>query len=89
VALILFLLFGLFFWRVIEIARQANNNFSRLLAAGFVILVGVEAFINIGMNIGLLPISGLPLPFLSYGGSSLLSLFIGIGIIESVRVHGK
>ncbi len=88
-ALILFLLFGLFFWRVIEIARQANNNFSRLLAAGFVILVGVEAFINIGMNIGLLPISGLPLPFLSYGGSSLLSLFIGIGIIESVRVHGK
>jgi len=85
--LILFLLFGLFFWRGIEIAKKSNNNFSRLLVSGFIILVGAEAFINIGMNIGLLPISGLPLPFLSYGGSSLLSLFIGIGIIESMKVH--
>lgn len=86
---VLFLLFGLFFWRGIEIAKKSNNNFSRLLVSGFIILVGAEAFINIGMNIGLLPISGLPLPFLSYGGSSLLSLFIGIGIIESVKVHGN
>lgn len=85
--LILFFLFGLLFWRGIKMAREVNNNFSRLLISGFLILVGVETFINIGMNVGLLPISGLPLPFLSYGGSSLLSLFIGIGIIESVRTH--
>ncbi|HOK94435.1 MAG TPA: FtsW/RodA/SpoVE family cell cycle protein [Candidatus Pacearchaeota archaeon] len=87
--LILFLLFALFFWRGSVMAVEANNNFSRLLISGFLILVGVETFINIGMNIGLLPISGLPLPFLSYGGSSLISLFIGIGLIESIRVHGK
>ncbi len=87
--LILFLFFGLFFWRGLSLAKNSNDNFSRLLISGFIILVGVETFINIGMNIGLLPISGLPLPFLSYGGSSIISLFIGIGIIESIRVHSN
>ena len=84
---ILFLLFSLFFWRLLRIAKNSKDNFSRLLVSGFIILVGVEVFINIAMNIGMLPITGIPLPFLSYGGSSLLSLFIGIGIIESIKIH--
>lgn len=84
---ILFLLFGLFFWRLFKIAKNSKDNFSRLLVSGFIILVGVEVFINIAMNIGILPITGISLPFLSYGGSGLLSLFIGIGIIESIKVH--
>lgn len=85
--LLLFLLFTLFFWRIIKIAKIARDNFSRLLVSGFAVLLFLEIFINIAMNIGLLPISGLPLPFLSYGGSSLISLFIGIGIIESIKAH--
>lgn len=84
---ILFLVFGLFLWRLYKIAKNAQNNFFRLLVSGFMILVGVGAFINIAMNVGMLPITGIPFPFLSYGGSSLLSLFVGIGIIESIRVH--
>ena len=84
---ILFSLFGLFFWRLFKIARSSKDNFSRLLVSGFIILVGVEVFINIAMNIGMLPITGISLPFLSYGGSGLLSLFIGIGIIESIKLH--
>ncbi|MCD6094754.1 rod shape-determining protein RodA [bacterium] len=84
---VLFLLFVLFFFRLLTIAKNCKNNFSRLLISGFMILVGAEVFINIAMNIGILPITGLPLPFLSYGGSSLLSLFIGIGIIESIKSH--
>jgi len=69
--------------------KTCQDNFSRLLVSGFIILIGAEVFINIAMNIGLLPITGIPLPFLSYGGSSLLSLFIGIGIVESIRVHSQ
>lgn len=86
---VLFLIFGLFFWRLFKVAKICQDNFSRLLVSGYIILVGISLFINIAMNIGLLPITGIALPFLSYGGSSLLSLFIGIGIIESIKAHSK
>jgi len=86
---ILFLVFALFFWRLFKMLKTCQDNFSRLLVSGFIILIGAEVFINIAMNIGLLPITGIPLPFLSYGGSSLLSIFIGIGIVESIRVHSQ
>lgn len=86
---VLFLIFCLFFWRLLKVARTSQDNFSRLLTSGYIILVGASLFINIAMNIGLLPITGISLPFLSYGGSSLLSLFIGIGIIESIKIHSK
>jgi len=80
----LFLLFFLLFWRLFKILKKTKNNFSRLLVCGVIILIGSETFINIGMNLGLLPITGLPLPFLSYGGSSLISLFLAIGMVESI-----
>ncbi|MCZ2845789.1 MAG: FtsW/RodA/SpoVE family cell cycle protein [Candidatus Bathyarchaeota archaeon] len=86
---ILFFVLILFFWRLFRFLKVCQDNFSRLLVAGFIILIGAETFINIAMNIGLLPITGIPLAFLSYGGSSLLSLFIGIGIIESIRIHSS
>jgi len=84
---VLFLIFALFFWRLFKILKICQDNFSRLLVSGFMVLVGAEVFINTAMNIGLLPITGIPLAFLSYGGSSLLSLFIGVGIIESIKIH--
>jgi len=87
--LVLFMFFFLFFWRLFMIMKNLEDNFSRLLVSGFMIMVGAEIFINVGMNVGILPITGIPLPFLSYGGSSLLSLFIGIGIIESVKTHSN
>jgi len=87
--IVLFLIFALFFWRLFKMLKICQDNFSRLLVSGFIILVGAEVFINIAMNIALLPITGIPLPFLSYGGSSLLSLFIGVGIIESIRIHSQ
>jgi rod shape determining protein RodA len=85
--IIMFLLFALLFWRLLKIARGSKDNFSRLVVSGFMILMGAGAFINIAMNIGLLPITGVPLPFVSYGGSSMIALFIGIGIVESIKVH--
>lgn len=83
-----FLLFGAFlflFWRVIKIAFRAQNNFSRLFATGFASLLLAQSFINIGMCLGLLPVIGIPLPFVSYGGSQLLAFYIGLGVLMSLE----
>ncbi len=66
---------------------QAQSNFPRLFAAGFAILLVFKIFINIGMNIGILPVIGIPLPLVSYGGSSLAAFFIGLGILQSLKTN--
>lgn len=82
---ILLFLFSLLIWRIMKIAISAQSNFPRLFASGFVIFLISQAFIHIGMNIGLLPIIGLPLPLISYGGSSLVATLIGLGILQSIK----
>ena len=84
---LLFLLLALLLWRVIKIGVDAQDNFSRLYAAGFATLLIAPTFINIGMNLGLLPIIGLSLPLVSYGGSSLIVTYIGLGILMSIKTH--
>jgi len=83
----LFSLFWILIWRTMRIATLSQSNFPRLFASGFSILLVSQIFINIGMNIGILPIIGIPLPFISYGGSSLISTFIGLGLLESIKTH--
>jgi rod shape determining protein RodA len=85
---ILSLLFLFFFWRVIRIALLTHNNFSRLFALGVGLIVIVQFFINIGTNIGFLPVIGIPLPFVSYGGSFLIAIFIAIGILQNIKING-
>lgn len=80
----LFFLFFILIWRIIKIGLSAKSNFPRLFATGFAILIFSQLFIHIGMNLGILPIIGIPLPFVSYGGSSLIANFIGLGILESI-----
>lgn len=77
-------LFGIFFYRLCKISLSATNNFARLFVLGFATMILLEAIINIAMNLGLLPIIGIPLPFISYGGSSMIINFIGLGIIQSI-----
>jgi rod shape determining protein RodA len=84
---VLFLLFSLLFWRTIKIVLATNNNFSRLFVLGIAISIFAQIFINIGMNLGILPIIGIPLPLISYGGSSLIVSFIGLGILQSIKSH--
>jgi rod shape determining protein RodA len=84
---ILFFLFSILIWRISKIALLAQTNFGRLFASGFVILLISQIFIHIGMNLGLLPIIGIPLPLISYGGSSLIATFLGLGILQSLRTH--
>lgn len=82
---ILFLLFFLLLWRIIKIGILANNNFARFFSLGFAISLLIQIFINIGMNLGILPIIGIPLVLISYGGSNLITTFIGFGILQSIR----
>lgn len=84
---IVFILFFLLLWRVFKIGIQAESNFPRLFAIGFGALLIIQFGVNIGMNIGFLPIVGLPLPFVSYGGSSLLMLFFGLGVLQSIKTR--
>jgi rod shape determining protein RodA len=73
----------------IKIASQARDRLGQLLAAGVVTLLFCHVFINIGMNIRLMPVTGIPLPLLSYGGSSVICSLIAIGILHSVHIYRR
>lgn len=77
-------LFGVILYRIRRIAIMSSDNFGYLLAVGFLTMFFVQAFINMGMNMGIVPVTGIPLPFLSYGGSSLISVFVAIGILMNI-----
>lgn len=82
-----FILFGIVFWRAKETARRARDNFGYLLSIGIITMLFLQVLVNIGMNIGAMPVAGVPLPLLSYGGSSLTSVLASLGIIQSVYMR--
>jgi rod shape determining protein RodA len=86
---IMFCLFGVVIWRVIRIARSGATNFEILFGTGVAILIIVQFIINVGMNIELLPVTGTTLPFVSYGGTHLLTEFAGLGIMMGMRRYGR
>ena len=88
-AVILFSLFILLLFRGIRAASISQDAFGRLLATGIVIMILFQTFINIAVNIRLLPVTGIPLPFVSQGGSSLIMLFGALGLLESVIIRHK
>lgn len=75
--------------RCFRVARHAADPFGALIAYGFGALLFFQTSVNIGVNLNVIPVTGLTLPFVSYGGSSLLSLVMGIGLVESVAAHSK
>jgi len=86
VALLLALLVA-FMLRIGSIAARTENNFAKLFSLGFMVIVFTHIFINAGMNLGVLPVTGIPFSFLSYGGSHLIALMLGLGIIQSIKLH--
>jgi len=86
-SLAIILLYGVLFWRLFVISRYASDNFARLTIIGVSVMIIFQLFLNIAMSFGIAPITGLPLPFVSYGGSSLLMLFIALGIVQSTYRH--
>ena len=85
----LLIIFAVLFWRLFKIARLAPNYFGELLAFGLAWLLFLQAVINIGMNMGLMPITGIPLPLISYGGSALLSYLLALGLAESIYLRRR
>jgi rod shape determining protein RodA len=88
-ALVLFGLFIILLFRGMRVASVSADMFGRLMATGIVIFIVLQVFINIGMNLQLVPVTGIPLPFISQGGSSLITLFIALGILQSIVVHHR
>lgn len=83
--ILLFSLYGILLWRIISNAYRGATNFEILYGSGLAILFMSHFIINVGMNIGLLPVTGITLPFMSYGGTHLLAGFIGLGILMGMR----
>ena len=81
------LLLGILCWRVLRAAHLARDPFGRLLATGAFTLIAFSAFENAGMSMGIMPIAGIPLPFLSYGGSATIAFFCAVGIALSVHLR--
>jgi rod shape determining protein RodA len=86
---VLLVLYTLLIARGLMIAANAATVFARLLASAIALMYFMYAFVNMGMVSGILPVVGVPLPFISYGGTALLTLFIGAGILMSVHRHRK
>jgi len=88
-SLVLIFLYLVFLWRGIKIARSADNKFSQLFAIGLTSWICVQAFINIGAMVKILPLTGIPLPFISYGGSHIVVELIGVGILLNISKFKK
>jgi rod shape determining protein RodA len=84
---ILLSLYGVVLWRAFRIAMQSKDEFGAYLAAGIASMFALQIFVNVGMNIGIMPITGIPLPLVSYGGSSLLLNAAAIGVLESIHMR--
>jgi len=82
-------LFLSLFLRIYKISREIRDNFGNLLAMGIIIYLTIQTFINIGMNMGIAPVTGIPLPLVSYGGSSLLSVLIALGIVLNIHIKSR
>jgi len=85
--MILLGLFALLIWRVLSIGWGARDAFGASIAAGVGSLLLFQITVNIGMVTGIMPVTGIPLPFITYGGSGMISLLFGMGLLQSVRVH--
>jgi rod shape determining protein RodA len=86
-AMAILLLYALLLWRAIRIASLAKDPFGTFAASGIASMFAIQMFVNVGMVLGIMPITGIPLPFLSYGGSSIIASFIAIGMLESIHMR--
>ncbi|MEW2285683.1 rod shape-determining protein RodA [Streptomyces sp. NPDC047841] len=83
---IIFLL-GVLLWRACRIARDSTELYGTIVAAGIVAWFAFQSFENIGMTLGIMPVTGLPLPFVSYGGSSMFAVWVAVGLLQSIKVQ--
>ncbi|CAL2059545.1 MULTISPECIES: rod shape-determining protein RodA [Streptomyces] len=80
-------LIGVILWRACRIARDSTELYGTIVAAGIVAWFAFQSFENIGMTLGIMPVTGLPLPFVSYGGSSMFAVWVAVGLLQSIKVQ--
>ncbi len=86
-AMVLFGLFGLLIWRVLVAGWRSRDPFGTMFAAGMASMILFQLVVNVGMVMGIMPITGIPLPFVTHGGASLVSMAIGLGILQSINIR--
>ena len=82
-------LYALLIWRALRITTLSKNLYGSMIAGGIAAMLLFQVFVNVGMNLGLMPVTGIPLPLMSYGGSSVLVTFMAIGLLQSVYVQSQ
>jgi rod shape determining protein RodA len=88
-AAVLIALLGVVLWRALRIAVRADDVFGRVAAAGIACWLGFQAFQNIGMCLGIMPVTGVPLPFVSYGGSSMFAGMLAVGLLQNIHLRSR
>ncbi|MDX3453075.1 rod shape-determining protein RodA [Streptomyces sp. ME02-8801-2C] len=84
---LIIVLLGVVLWRACRIARETTELYGTIVAAGIIAWFAFQSFENIGMTLGIMPVAGLPLPFVSYGGSSMFAVWVAVGLLQSIRVE--
>ncbi len=82
-------LYALLIWRALRIVTLSKNSYGTIVAGGIGAMLLFQVFVNVGMNLGIMPITGIPLPLLSYGGSSVLATFLAVGVLQSIHVQAR
>ncbi len=88
-AAILLSFYALLIWRTLRALTLAKNLFGAIVAGGILAMLLFQVFVNVGMNVGIMPITGIPLPLMSYGGSSVITTFVAIGLLLSIHAQGR
>jgi rod shape determining protein RodA len=86
-ATVLLVLYALFIWRALRIAVLARDMYGSILAGGIGVMVLFQVFVNIGMTIGIMPVTGIPLPFISYGGTAMIAFLILVGLLQAIHLR--
>jgi rod shape determining protein RodA len=86
-ALVLIALYGVVIWRCLRIATLSRDMYGSILAGGIAVMFLFQVFVNIGMTIGIMPVTGIPLPFLSYGGTAMIAFLMFVGLLEAIHLR--
>ena len=86
-ALLLIALYGVLIWRCLRIATLSRDMYGSILAGGVAVMFLFQVFVNIGMTIGIMPVTGIPLPFLSYGGTAMIAFLMFVGLLEAIHLR--
>ena len=88
-AVLILVIFAALLWRLLRIAANANDKTGQLIVIGVTTYIFYQLLINLGMNLSVIPVAGLPMPFISSGGSALVITFVGLGLVESVAMRQR